>query len=115
MIYIYKSRLIIVNRVDFGDYVFAEKIAEFNLCSMPWNHKKIFTTPIDFNIYVNDEATKIDYYGKHCFMADVQTVIEELEWLDKYGHNRRYQPLIGLLKGFDLSEWDDLKIVHYGY
>ena len=119
----YESRLIIVDRISIksrkGEYVMAEEIARFNLCCVPWNHGQIFTTPIDFDIQVTDgervKYKKTDCYGEHCHMADLDIVIREIERLSSEDSYRRYKPILGLLKGFDPGEWNELKVVHYGY
>lgn len=118
----YESRLIVVERSKYEtwcDYVFAEEIARFDLRSVSWNHKEIFTEPIDFDILSTNgervEYKKTDCYGEHCCMADMETVISALEKLDAEEDYRRYKPILGLLKGFNPNEWHELKVVHYGY
>ncbi len=113
----YESKIIIVNRVEptWSELAFAEVIAEFKLCCVGYEFKEAFTEPIDFELYVGDTATQTDCYGELCKMADVDDVINALEALAKKESYRRFAPAIGLLKGFNVDEWDDLKVVHYGY
>lgn len=118
----YESRLYVVNRCkasDWGDYVFAERIAVFNMCCVGWNPDKIFTEPIDFMLGRdndgNGEPIYNDKYGKRCHMASVSTVIKAIEKLEEADHYRRFKPLLGFLKSLDESEWDDLRVVHFGY
>lgn len=117
----YESRIYIVNRnvLDFWNkenpLIFGEDIASFELCSVPYEFTDIFTKPIDFSLYVDEEETVEDKYGKHCNMARINTVVEALEKFEAEDHYRRYRPVISLLKGFDESEWDDLWVVHYGH
>ena len=47
----YESRLYVVNRFvasNWNNHVFAERIAQFDMCSVGWNPDKVFTEPIDF-------------------------------------------------------------------
>lgn len=116
----YESRLYVVNRFvasNWNNYVFAEKIAQFDMCCVGWNPDKIFTTPIDFSIGYdkNDEPIYNDMYGKRCGMASVADVITAVEALEEREHYRRFSPLLGFLRGLDESEWDDLRVVHFGY
>jgi len=116
----YESRLYVVNRYkasNWNDYVFAERIAQFDMCCVGWNPDKIFTTPIDFYIGYdkNDEPIYDDMYGKRCGMASVADVITAIEALEEREHYRRFSPLLGFLRGLDESEWDDLRVVHFGY
>lgn len=113
----YESKLIVVNRDSNSilDYVWAEVIAEFKMSCLPWNHRDIFQTPIDFDIYVNGEPTRKDCYGEHCQMAKPDYVADVLEEMAKEENYRRYSPVIGMLRGFDKNEWDDLEVIHYGY
>lgn len=116
----YESRLYVVNRYkasDWNDYVFAERIAVFNMCCVGWNPDDIFTEPIDFVLMYNDDGNPVydDMYGKRCHMASVSTVIEAVEKLEEADHYRRFKPLLGFLKSLDESEWDDLRVVHFGY
>ena len=108
----YESKLFIVNR---NEYV-AETIAEFDLCRMPYEFGKyVFRDKIDFDICVNDELTRADKYGDTCRVANIPDVIRALEQMKEKENYRRLAPCIGLLKGFRPEEWDDLKVVHYGY
>ena len=118
----YESRLYVVNRVKkswTGDEAWAERLAVFNMCCVGWNPDKIFTEPIDFMLGRdndgNGEPIYDDKYGKRCHMASVSTVIEAIEKLEEADHYRRFKPLLGFLKSLDESEWDDLRVVHFGY
>lgn len=112
----YESKLIIVDRhVWDSGYAFAEMIAEFRMCCLPWNHREIFKTPIDFDLYVGCEAVRKDCYGEHCKMAKPEVVVDALEKMAREEDYRRYNPIIQMLKGFDSNQWEDLEVVHYGY
>ncbi len=120
----YESRIIVMNRSELTrpnggnwvyteNWVYAEKIAEMNMCCMGSDFKKLFEKPIDYTIYVNDEKTDEDCYGEHIKYATIDRIVE---WLENYNEDyRRIAPLLGLLKGFDESEWDELQVLHYGY
>lgn len=115
----YESRLYVVNRVE-GTWTgesWGERLATFNMCSVGWNPDKIFTMPIDFPIGYdkNDKPIYDDMYGKRCGMASVTDVISAIEALEEREHYRRFSPLLGFLRGLDESEWDALRVVHFGY
>ena len=123
----YESKLIIINRTTwkgwdplatkYVNYAFGEEIATFKLSCMGnnFNHKEIFSTPIDFDLYSDGEATREDCYGEHCGMAHLADVIEVLHEFAAKDDYRRLMPCISLLNGFDESRWDELVVVHWGY
>lgn len=114
----YETKLIVVNRYVFGDYIWAEIIATFDLCKLPWsfNHHDVFKEPIDFDLYL-DEGTVIreDSYGDLCCMANIDDVIDAINKLAEKENYRRYKPCLELLRGFDQSQWGDLRVVHWGH
>lgn len=119
----YESRIFVIERKEGtypngNKYVYAEKIAMVNMCNMGYNFTGFFDKPIDYKIFVDGETeTDEDRYGEHLKYAPVDRVIEWLEReLAKYTYKyRRLSPLLGLLKGFDQYEWEELQVVHYGY
>lgn len=120
----YESRIYLVDVHHMGEaksgrVFFAETIAVFNLSSMGYGNgwSGLFTTPVDFGIYAENGNDKFceDRYGDHLKSADFDKVIAWLESAEKRDHYRRIPPLLGILKGFDRREWEDLQIVHYGY
>ena len=118
----YESRVFIVNRNEIeganGKYVFADKIADIKMSSMYNGFTDLFSKEIDYQLYIDngDEATQTDKYGDTMTYTDCQTVITYLENLIADGENyRRLTILLGLLKGIDETEWNDIQIVHYGY
>lgn len=120
----YESRLIVVDRWETKSFdgkrvltVWGDKIAQFDMGYVAWNPNVVFTKPVDFPIGFDkwEEPTYTDKYGKHCGMADIHTVINVVEALEKSDHYRRFKPLLGFLKSLDESEWDDLRVVHFGY
>lgn len=118
----YESRIFVVNRVkhDFvtGNYVWGEKIADIKMSCMGNGFSDLFTEKIDYELYVDnsDESTQTDKYGAVMTYTDRNTVIDYLEEEITNGNNyRRLTVLLGLLKGFDETQWDELQVVHYGY
>lgn len=118
----YGSRLYIVERKELqwdGKLIdiYGNEIAQFDMRCVAWNPKHIFTTPIDFPIEydANDNEVYDDMYGERCGMASVSAVISAIEALEEREHYRRFKPLLSFLKALDESEWDDLRVVHFGY
>lgn len=122
----YESRLYIVDvhrnkqegSKDFGKVYFAERIATLELSCMGYTNgwKDLFDKPIDYKIFVtDDEDTNKDKYGEIMKSADFDKVIHWLETKGAEEHYRRIAPVLGMLKGFNRSEWDELQIVHFGY
>lgn len=118
----YESRLYVVNRRELkwdgkplG--IYRDMIAKFDMSCVRWNPGHIFTTPIDFPIEYDANGNEVydDIYGKRCGMASVSAVIAAVEALEEREHYRRFKPLLGFLKALDESEWDDLRVVHFGY
>ena len=112
-----EHKIIIVDRITDGiQSHHGIVIAEFKLGILN-NFENIFTTPIDFDLYIDggDTITREDKYGSHCKMASISTVLRELTKYNAENSYRRLKPCIGLLLGFDEKEWNDLEVVHYGY
>lgn len=113
----YESRIYIVKQSIGCDY--AQEIAKFNCSAMPYEFKSIFDKTFAGKLYADDGNTLIekDKYGEHLKYADFPTVIAWLEKEVESDDFRRIKPLLALLKGFDLTQWQDgeMKIVHYGY
>lgn len=123
----YESRVYIVNVIrendpkseDYGKARAAEIISQFNLSSMGYNNgwRELFNKPIDFEIYAEDGdvATSEDKYGAHLQAGDLGAIIDWLEaWPDTRTY-RRIPPFLAALNAINPGEWDELKIVHYGY
>ena len=115
---------------------YCEKIAIVNLSKMNFEFSKIFTKPIDFEIYGDDGDTLMteDLYGDTLKYTDINTVCDYLKKeLDETKDNpyRRSIMLYDILKSFKRNKkrWkakykdskgkviyiDDLVVVHYGY
>lgn len=115
----YESRIFIVNRNEIrNDYVYGDKIADIKMSKMYSEFVDLFDKKIDYELYIDngDESTKIDKYGDVMTYTSCEIVIDYLEELVANGENyRRIGLLLGLLKGIDESQWDEIQVVHYGY
>ena len=115
----YESRIYVVEKRErLGKDIkkYAQKIAVFDICKFDFGN--IFQKETDCYIYADDGNTKIleDCYGDPLKEASIEDVINCLETYNStQEHYRRVAPLLGLLKGFDSSEWDNLAVLHYGY
>lgn len=118
----YESRIYVMNvhrNLPILDKPYAERIAVFDLSCMGYDPRwtNLFQTPVDYNIYALDGNTILseDNYGDSLKSASIADVIACLEEMETKEHYRRIPPLLGMLKGFDPAEWDDLQCVHFGY
>ena len=118
----YESKFYIVNKSDFiadeDGYYYAEKIAMFDLCKVPGLYIKIKDYPkANVYIYSDDGNTEIknDLYGDELIEIPIPDMIKFLEEEIKESSYRRYKPFLEMLKGFDLFEWSNLVVLHYGY
>jgi hypothetical protein len=119
----YESRLYVVEKSmllkdsDIG-LRFAEVIARFDL-SKVYAVSDIFRTypKTDSFIYEDNGNTRIidDCYGETLTEIPIKDAIEILENAASKDDYRRYAPIIALLRGFDLNQWGDLVVLHYGY
>lgn len=118
----YESRLYVVNKTtsrNFKDtHFYAEQIASFDL-SKTGEYEAFHRYPAtDCYIYADDGNTEIleDKYGEKLIEIPLPDAIKILEDLaDQYPGYRRWSPCIALLKGFDLTQWNNLVVLHYGY
>lgn len=120
----YESRLYVVEKgrikyeVEGKEYVWADKIAMFNLCKVyAVSDKMRKAKDTDCFIYDDDGNTKIvtDCYGDFLREMTIKEAIQILEEAAEKDDYRRYAPCISLLKGFDESQWKSLAVLHYGY
>ena len=119
----YESRVFVVNRNeikhnDGNTYVCAEKIADIKMSCMGYGFTDLFDKKVDYELFIDneDEATQKDKYGNVMTYTDCKTVIDHLEKLIADGENyRRLTVLLGLLRGFNEEQWNDIQVVHYGY
>lgn len=119
----YESRVFVVNRneIEHGNgtsHVYAEKIADIKMACMYDGFIDLFDKKVDYDLYIDngDEATQTDMYGEIMTYTDCKTVIAYLEKLIADGENyRRLTLLLGLLKGINEEQWDNIQVVHFGY
>lgn len=119
----YESRFYVVEKKnsslkDDDGYSWAEKIATFDMCCIG-NHliSNIMKYPkTDVYIFDGDKRIIEDMYGDPLIEIPINDMIDFLEEaIDKEEHYRRNMPFLRLLRGFDLSEWHNLVVLHYGY
>ena len=117
----YERKLYIVNKTsvkfEIEEKQYAEIIAFYNMSKFN-AFDGIFTKETDCFIYADDGNTQIlkDKYGDALKESTITEVIECLEKFKEAQENyRRVQPLLSLLKGFNLDEWENLVVLHYGY
>lgn len=125
----YESRLHVVNKTDMMITVYkngntetrserkwGELLATFNLCKLSgecyplWSGEATDCTFFDGNEYVLE-----DCYGDPLTENTVEFTIAMLKAAERTEHYRRLQPVIDYLRGLDLSEWDNVVVLHYGY
>jgi len=115
----YESKLYVVDKHHWkwSNEPWGEVIAMFNLCKVPeLNFSKY--PPTDCYIYADDGNTEIreDNYGDPLKEIPIKDMIQMLEEAIKTeDYYRRYQPCLSLLKGFNLDDWGNLVILHYGH
>lgn len=126
-----ESRVMVVNAFrdndskskNFGEVIYAEIVADLYLGCMGYNNgwNELFDKDIDFDLYAenDDEATREDKHGDIMKEGNIKDIIGWLEnvapvYWGKKGY-RRIPPFLGLLKGINPTDWDELHIVHYGY
>lgn len=124
----YESKLYVVQKYDTiytecGKRYYADIIATFKLSKIGGYDLFNRYPATDCFIYADDGNTHIteDDYGdplREIPIPDAIKIIEgemkkELEsGVKPYN---RWQPCLSLLKGFNLAEWKDLVVLHYGY
>ncbi len=98
---------------------YGQIVAMIDMCKMGYDNgwKELFTKEIDYYIFAEDgdHDTNTDCYGEHIKSGDINAIIAWLENRIKIDDYRRLKPLLHLLKSFNLDDWEDLQIVHYGY
>lgn len=124
----YESIIYVVNKIGtFHEDInlrYAEEIAKVDMRAIYPISDVLRKYPrTDCFIYADDGNTEIteDRYGKPLteipipnLITIITDVMEVERGMGKETY-RRYIPLLNLLKGFDLNEWEDLVALHYGY
>ena len=120
----YESRLYVVEKSrhiypsDNG-MVWGEVVAMFDLCKCyPVSGELCKYPNTNAYIYADDGNTKIleDKYGEKLKEIPIKDTIKIIKKAIKNDDGyRRYKPFLKLLEGFNLDEWNDLVVLHYGY
>lgn len=102
------------------DKVWAEKIAMFDLCSVPEVSNEVHSKyhPTDCYIYEDNGNDMIvdDKYGDPLIEVPIKDMIDIIgRVIPKTGYYRRYLPFLAMLKGFSLNDWNNLVVLHYGH
>lgn len=124
----YESKLYVVEKSTMCELVsndfpapmyWGEVIAVFDFYKLPSFVRDKFRNYPNTNcyIYADDGNTRIteDCYGDPLAEIPVPDAIRILEEAAARNGYRRYAPCIQLLKGFDLKQWKDLVVLHYGH
>lgn len=118
----YESKLYVVEKkssIFNEDKRYGQIIAMIDMCKLGDRFLKALNKyrPTDCYIYVDDgdEETVEDKYGDPLVEIPVKDMVDILVELSQDEDYRRFAPAIGLLSGFNLNEWDDLVVLHYGY
>lgn len=114
----YESKLYVVDKHDWKgcDGKWGEVIASFDLCCVPINFAQYPAT--DCYIIADDGNTRIieDKYGDPLREIPIQDAIEMIEKVIETGdYYRRYKPCLNLFKGFNINNWENLVVLHYGH
>ena len=121
----YETKLVVVNKtnqvheINGERMVWAEKIAEFNLCKVHEISDKMRRYPITNAFYYADDGnTEVveDQCGDRLREIPLLDAINIIDFaMRTQDYYRRYSPCLELLKGFNPSDWADLVVLHYGY
>lgn len=117
----YGSKIFIVNvhRDEENAPIFADILAEFRMGCMGEHNgwTGLFTTKADFRIFAEtgEEDTDVDMYGEPIRYGDPAKIIRWLEEREGTEHYRRIPALLAALKAINPEEWEELRVVHYGY
>lgn len=118
----YESKLIVIDKSDIFDNElnmrFGEKIATFDLSKVPSVARDVRNYPdTDTYFYADDGDTQVakDAYGQPLKEIPIPDMIQILERAAVGENYRRYAPCIQMLKGFDLSQWKNIVVLHFGH
>lgn len=110
----YESKLYIADYHKKTDWM--DVIGSFDLCKMGSGFRDIFKTPITSEVWLScKDCGMKDMYGEVIKYADLEDVAAYLETHCRHMKYRRIEPCIAFLRGFNKSEWEDLKVLHYGH
>lgn len=118
----YESRFYVVDKSSFqigNQLYYANIIAMFDMSKMGYDSKTLTLVGVspDANCYVyaDDGNTQIvkDRYDKKLTDVDFGALIKCLKSDDD--GSRRIKPFLAFLEGIDTSQWDGLRVLHFGY
>lgn len=96
----------------------SEVIAYVNMCAMGTEFVRLFSTEFTGYFYADDGNTEVleDKYGDKLTFSYLPPIIEFLENEIKEGNSYRRLPiLLNLLKSINPENFEDIKLVHFGY
>lgn len=121
----YESRIYVVNKFDtkgfdecVKNYYSCETIAVFNLCRIDDEILGMIQNNAETDCYIWDNEgnpTHTDKYGKGMIEMSLEEALKIFIHAKNFYDYRRYTPIVGLLSGFNLNEWSNLVVLHYGY
>ncbi len=116
----YESKFFVVEKSTMPDYenenyVYGQVVTGFNAGCIPCIDEIKKYPLTNAYIYYNDEKVYEDKYGDKLIEIPIPDLIKIIRKASKNDNYRRYSPLLGLLKGFNLEQWNDIVVLHYGY
>ena len=119
----YESRLYVVEKCNTTENVngkslkWAEVVAMIDLCKCyPVSDKMRKYPETDAFFYDSaDKKVTEDLYGEPLREIPLSDAIQIVGQAMESGYYRRYEPAMGLLKGFNADDWGDLVVLHYGH
>lgn len=101
---------------DFAKY--AEVIVSYDLSGVARDLFRVMACDyqINYPVLIDRRYTSTDDCNNLLWACDITEFVKRLETAKNNRlNNRRVPPLISLLKGFDVSEWDNLQVIHFEY
>lgn len=125
----YESKVFIGKRKDYGDWVYFDELATFDLSKMGYEEvygktfPALFDTKADFTVYSlgsdEDGYPTTDCYGADICYTSIECV---LQWLYNANTTKEYwramvlyQFLLSLVFPLSGNAYENMIVVHYGY
>lgn len=101
-------------------WVYNEVIAAIDMCKMGYDNgwRELFDKELTGDFYGmdgGDETITEDSYGETLKYTEIDKVITWLENEMQKSDYRRLAVLYNMLKGFNINQWGNLIVVHYGH
>lgn len=120
----YESRFYVVDKIKIAELEkkgkhYSDEIAKFDMGKMGYNSYTLKlvqeATETECYVFADDGNTRIfeDNYGEPLKELDVKPLIKALKKDDD--GDRRIKPLIAFLETLNPKQWEELKVLHYGY